>query len=85
MRKRILQEDVNDAIDAAKALSKFCEKALHLDEDGDMLCDCPFLKYNSGGWNYCAITDGYEGENVPQNWEKMGVLRGENGKCIVEI
>ena len=79
MRKRIWEDEVRDAEKAAKTLACFCSKAMQLDEDGDMLCDCPFLKYNSGGWNYCAITDGYEGENVPQNWEKMGVLRGENG------
>ena len=78
MRKRIWEDEVRDAEKAAKTLARFCDKAMQLDEDGDMLCDCPFLKYNSGGWNYCAITDGYEGENVPQNWEKMGVLRREN-------
>jgi hypothetical protein len=46
-------------------LSRFCDKQMQVDEEGDLVCECPFLdKEKHKEDNFCEFVEMY-----PQDWE----------------
>ena len=50
----------------ASKLKVLCKMRCCVDDDGDILCDCPFCDNYAYG-NVCRITDDYE--CLPKDWD----------------